>query len=338
MRFSSDNIAPVHPRVLEAMAKANVVDTPYDGDALNQALNGRFSELFEHDVTVIWMSTGTATNALALSLLCPPYGGILTHDSAHVVGDECGAIELQTGGARLLTRGSPDGKLAAPDLRDWIGSIDMSIHKTRPYAVSLTNVTETGRVYTPGEMAALGDVCRERGLAFHIDGARFANAIAHLDCSPADLSWRAGVDALSFGFTKNGAMNAEALILFDKSRLDEAQRRRKRGGHLLSKGRYVAAQLHALLDDDLWLANARASNLAAQPLAQAAPDRLMHPVEANMVFIDLSRDEIAQLHAQGFGFYAGDKGGARLVTSWHHQPADVAPLAAAIAALRGAGQ
>ena len=338
MRFSSDNIAPVHPRVLEAMAKANVVDTPYDGDALNQALNGRFSALFEHEVTVIWMSTGTAANALALSLLCPPYGGILTHESAHVVGDECGAIELQTGGARLLTRGSADGKLAAPDLRDWIGSIDMSIHKTRPYAVSLTNVTETGRVYTPGEMAALGDVCRERGLAFHIDGARFANAIAHLDCSPADLSWRAGIDALSFGFTKNGAMNAEALILFDKSRLDEAQRRRKRGGHLLSKGRYVAAQLHALLDDDLWLVNARASNLAAQPLAKAAPDRLMHPVEANMVFIDLNSEEIAQLNAQGFGFYAGDKGGARMVTSWHHQPSDAAPLAAAIAALRGAGQ
>ena len=336
MMFSSDNIAPVHPHVLEAMAAANVVDRPYDGDALNQALNGRFSELFEHDVTVIWMSTGTAANALALSLLCPPYGGILTHESAHVVGDECGAIELQTGGARLLTRGSVDGKLSASDLADWIESIDMSIHKTRPYAVSLTNVTETGRVYTPSEMAAIGAVCRERGLAFHVDGARFANAIAHLDCSPADLSWRSGVDALSFGFTKNGAMNAEALILFDPSRLDEAQRRRKRAGHLLSKGRYIAAQLHALLDDDLWLANAHASNLAARPLAQAAPDRLVHPVEANMVFLNLTTDEIAQLGAQGFNLYPGGAGGTRLVTSWHHQPADTAPLAAAITALRGA--
>lgn len=334
MRFSSDNIAPVHPRVFDAMIAANVVDTPYDGDALNQALDGRFSELFERDVTVIWLSTGTAANALALSLLCPPYGGILTHESAHVVGDECGAIELQTGGARLLTRGSENGKLSAADLNEWVGQIDMSIHKTRPYAVSLTNVTETGRVYTPAEMVAIGEVCRERELAFHIDGARFANAIAHLGCSPADLSWRAGVDALSFGFTKNGAMNAEALILFDASRRDEAQRRRKRGGHLLSKGRYVAAQLHALLDDDLWLTNARASNLAAQPLAQAAPEQLLHPVEANMVFLDLDVQEIAQLNAQGFGFYAADKGGARLVTSWHHQPTDTAPLADAIRALK----
>lgn len=338
MMFSSDNIAPVHSRVLEAMAAANVVDRPYDGDALNQALNGRFSELFECDVTVIWMSTGTAANALALALLCPPYGGILTHESAHVVGDECGAIELQTGGARLLTRGSDDGKLTAPDLKSWIESIDISIHKTRPYAVSLTNVTETGRVYTPGEMVGIGAVCREKGLAFHVDGARFANAIAHLDCSPADLSWKAGVDALSFGFTKNGAMNAEALILFDKSRLDEAQRRRKRAGHLLSKGRYIAAQLHALLDDDLWLANARASNLAAQPLAQAAPDRLIHPVEANMVFLSLTEGEIAQLGAQGFTLYPGGEAGTRLVTSWHHQPADTAQLAAAITALRGTGQ
>jgi threonine aldolase len=333
MHFFSDNTAPVHPAVLKAMAAANSTDTAYDGDALSQALDARFSALFETEAAVIWTSTGTSANALALALLCPPYGGILTHQEAHIVADECGAVELQTGGARLITCAGEGAKPSPDMLREKLGSIGKSVHQTRPHAVSLSNLTEYGLTYSPDEMAAIGDFCRREGLKLHVDGARFANAIVTLGCTPADVTWRAGVDALTFGFTKNGAMNAEALILFDPARADEARRRRKRAGHLLSKGRYIAAQLHAMLEDDLWLANARAANAAAVSLAQAAGDRLLHPVEGNEIFLRLTREEATRLRAQGFGFHDSGPGAARLVTSWHQSTADVAPFAAAIAGL-----
>lgn len=333
MLFFSDNSAPVHPAVLAAMAAANEVDTAYDGDALSQALDARLSDLFEREVAVVWTSTGTSANALALALLCPPYGGILCHEEAHIVLDECGAVELQTGGARLLTCPGEGAKLTPVALAERIARLGKGVHHTRPFAVSIANLTEYGLLYRPDEMAALGGFCRERGLALHVDGARFANAIVAIGCTPADLTWRAGVDALSFGFTKNGAMNAEALILFDPARADEAKRRRKRAGHLLSKGRYIAAQIHAMLADDLWLANARASNAAAQPLAAAAGERLLHPVEANEIFLRFTPDEAAALRAQGFGFHDVGPGAARLVTSWQQREGDVAPFAAAIAAL-----
>lgn len=332
MDFYSDNTAIVCPQVMEAIARANRVDHAYDGDAFSQSLDARFSALFERDVAVIWTSTGTAANALALALLCPPYGGILTHEEAHIVVDECGAVEHATGGARLLSCAGEGAKLSPDSLAARIGGLGTGVHHTRPHAVSVTNVTEYGLVYSPDELAGIGGFCRERGLGLHLDGARFANAVAALGCKPADLSWRAGVDALSFGFTKNGAMNAEAVILFDPARADEAKRRRKRAGHLLSKGRFVAAQLHAMLEDDLWLENARAANAAARPLAVAAGARLVHPVEANEIFLRLTAAEAAALRAQGFGFH--DLGDAsRLVTSWHQTPSEVAPFAAAIAAL-----
>ncbi|MBN8829347.1 MAG: low specificity L-threonine aldolase [Sphingomonadales bacterium] len=333
MRFFSDNDAPVHPAVLAAIEAANASDAAYDGDALSQALDARFSALFERDVAVIWMPSGTAANALALSLLCPPYGGIVAHEEAHIVLDECGAVELQTGGARLLTCAGEGARLSVDSLRERVARQGTGVHHTRPYAVSITNVTEYGLVYRPDEVSAIGDFCRETGLALHMDGARFANAVAALGCTAADLSWRAGVDVLSFGCTKNGAMNAEAVILFDPARAYEAKRRRKRAGHLLSKGRFIAAQLHAMLEDDLWLANARASNAVAAPLGRAAGTRLLHPVQANEVFLRLSPGEAAALRAQGFGFHDIGEGVARLVTSWHQREADVAPFAAALAAL-----
>ena len=333
MHFFSDNTAPVHPAVLNAMMAANSTDTAYDGDALSQALDARFSALFETDVAVIWTLTGTSANALALALLCPPYGGILAHQEAHIVADECGAVELQTGGARLITCGGEGAKLSSDMVREKLGSMGKSVHQTRPHAVSLSNLTEYGLTYAPDEMAAIGDFCRAEGLKLHVDGARFANAIVALDCTPADVTWRAGVDALSFGFTKNGAMNAEALILFDPTRADEARRRRKRAGHLLSKGRYIAVQLHAMLEDDLWLANARAANAAAISLAQAAGERLLHAVQGNEIFLRLTSEEAARLRAQGYGFHDAGSGAARLVTSWHQSEADVAPFAAAIASL-----
>ena len=207
------------------------------------------------------------------------------------------------------------------------------VHQVQPAALSITNATEYGLSYRPHEVAALGEVARRRGLGFHIDGARFANAVAFTGADPADLTWRAGVDVLSFGFVKNGGMNAEALIFFDPAKAEVVPRLRKRAGHLLSKGRYLAAQILAMLDDDLWLANARAANAAARTLAEAAGDRLVYPVEANELFVRMTADEAAAIRAQGFDFYDWGPSEVRLVTSWDQDMDAVSQLAAAIEAL-----
>jgi threonine aldolase len=203
----------------------------------------------------------------------------------------------------------------------------------QPAALSITNATEYGLVYSPEEVAALGDLAKARGLAFHMDGARFANAVARLDCSPADLTWRAGIDALSFGFVKNGGMSAEALIFFNPELRQQTLYRRKRAGHLLSKGRFLAAQLLAMLENDVWLRNARFANDSAARLAAAAGDRLVIPVEANEIFLKVAPEEAASLRAQGFDFYDWGPGEARLVTAWDSDPAQVEALAAAIEGL-----
>jgi threonine aldolase len=207
------------------------------------------------------------------------------------------------------------------------------VHQVQPAAISITNATEYGLVYNAAEVAAIGELAKQRGLALHMDGARFANALATTGQSPADVTWRAGVDALSFGFTKNGGLNAEALILFRTGLADEIAVRRKRAGHLLSKGRMLAAQILALLEDGLWLDNARAANAAARVLGDAAGDRLIYPIEANEVFLKVNGDEAANLLAQGFDFYEWGAGQIRFVTSWDSDPQAVDKLAAAIAAL-----
>lgn len=333
MRFFSDNAAIVCPQVMAAIEAANRVDTAYDGDALSVRLDAAFAALFGREVAVVWTSTGTSANALALALLCPPFGAVLAHEEAHVLADECGAVEFYSGGARLIGCPGAGAKLTPDILAARAARIRPDVHQMQARAVTITNASEYGLAYAPAEVAAIGDFCRARGLRLHMDGARFANAIAFLDCEPADVTWRAGVDALSFGFTKNGAMNAEALVLFDPALAAEARVRRKRAGHLLSKGRFIAAQIHAMIADTLWLENARSANEAARILAVSAGPRLLHPVEANELFLRLSADEAARLRAAGFDFYDWGEGAARLVTSWHHGPEQVAPLAAAIAAL-----
>lgn len=333
MRFFSDNAASVHPAVLEAMAGANRVDTAYDGDALSQSLDVRFGDVFETEVAVLWVSTGTAANALALASLCPPHGSILCHREAHINVDECGAPEFFTHGAKLLACEGEGAKLSPAEIRTVAGSIRKDVHQAQAHAVSITNASEYGLTYAPDEVAAIGEACRELGLSLHMDGARFANAVVSTGASPADLTWRGGVDALSFGFVKNGGMNAEALIFFNPDLAAVTRYRRKRGGHLWSKGRYAAAQLLALLDDDRWLANARAANVAAAHIAARAPHRLVHPVQANEIFMRMSPAEVASLRAQGFDFYDWAPGEVRLVTSWDQPDHEVTALSRAIAAL-----
>ncbi|MES2753119.1 MAG: beta-eliminating lyase-related protein [Pseudomonadota bacterium] len=333
MRFFSDNAAPVHPRVLAALNEANAQDTAYDGDALSARLDAAMSDLFETECTALWVPSGTAANALALAALCPPYGGVVCHRDAHIQNDECGAPEFYTGGAKLLLAEGDGAKVNPGTVTDVLDAIADDVHRVQPHALSITNATEYGRVYTPGEVAALGELAQARGLGFHMDGARFGNAVATLDCAPADLTWRGGVAALSFGFVKNGAMNAECLVYFRPDLADATRRRRKRAGLLLSKGRFLAAQILAMLEGDVWLANARAANAGAALLADAAGERLIHAVEANEVFLRATPAEAAALRAQGFDFYDWAAGEIRLVTSWDQQPGAIQPLADAIRAL-----
>jgi threonine aldolase len=333
MRFFSDNAAPAHPKVIEAILASNQLDTAYDGDEWSSRLDGAFSQLLEREVRALWVSTGTAANCLALAALCPPYRGILCHRDAHIEVDEAGAPGFFTGGAKLILLDGEGAKITRETAAHACDLIRNDVHQVQPAAISITNATEYGLVYRASEVAALGQLAKERGLALHMDGARFANAVATTGDTPADVTWRAGVDAMSFGFIKNGGLNAEALILFKTELFDEVAVRRKRAGHLSSKGRMLAAQILAMLEDGLWLDNARSANAVAQKLASAAPGRLVYPVEANEIFLNVTADEAAHLRSQGFDFYDWGPGEIRFVTSWDQQGEAVERLAAAIGAL-----
>ena len=333
MRFFSDYADPVCQTALDAIAAANSLDTAYDGDALSARLNGAFSELFGTEVEAIWVTTGTTANCLALAALCPPYGSIVCHRDAHIQNDECGAPEFYTHGAKILLVCGEGAKVTPEAVEAVAATIRNDVHQVQPHAISITNATEYGLVYSPDEVAAIGEVAKARELGLHMDGARFANAVAHLGCHPGDVTWRAGVDALSFGFIKNGGMSAEALVFFRTELADATLYRRKRAGLLLSKGRYLAAQLLGMVENDVWLANARAANAGAALLAGAAGDRLIHPVQANELFLRVTSDEAASLRSLGFDFYDWGPGEARLVISWNQSEDEIRPLADAIAAL-----
>lgn len=330
MQFVSDNAAPVHPAVWEAMRRADTTDLPYDGDALSRRLDRAFSDLFGMDCAVLWTSTGTAANCLALATLVPPFGATVCHRDAHVHVDEAGAPEFFTHGAKLLLADGPHAKLTPEAIAAVIDPIRDDVHQVRPAAIAVTQASEQGCVYTPGELAALTDHVRGKGLKVHMDGARFANAVAHLGCNPAQAGPAHGIDTLAFGMIKNGGMGAEALVLFDPARAAEARRRHKRAGQLQSKGRYLAAQLLAMIEGDLWLANARAANAAAATIAAAAGARLLYPCHANEVFVRLSDAERESLRRDGFGFYDWGADAARFVTAWNTAPGDAERLALAI--------
>jgi len=331
MQFLSDNAAAVHPALWEAMRRADAPDAPYDNDALSQRLDAAFTELFGRPCAALWVATGTAANCLALATMVPPHGGIVCHREAHIEVDEGGAPGFFTHGAKLMLVEGEGAKVEPAAIAALLATIRDDVHQVQPHALSVTQASEYGRAYRPDELAALASLCATRGLRLHVDGARFANAVAHLGCTP----WEAceGAAALSFGCIKNGGMSAEAVVFFDAELADVARYRRKRAGHLQSKGRYMAAQLLAMLEDDLWLENARAANAAARELAGAAEQRLLHPVEANEIFLTLSAAERASLREQGFSFYDWGADAARLVTAWNSDPAHVMALSRAIAAL-----
>jgi threonine aldolase len=259
--FKSDNTAPVAPQILDALREANTgFARGYGDDPLSEQLDARFSTLFERPVRVFPVTTGTAANALALATLVPPYGAVLTHSEGHIVRDECGAPEFMSGGARLMLIEGIGAKVTAAALGGVLDANPTSVHTVQPRALSITQATELGTVYRPDELAALCTLAHSRGLAVHMDGARFANAVASLGCSPAEATWRAGVDVLSFGATKNGAMAAEAVVFFKPELIADFEFRRKRAAHLISKMRYISAQLLAYIEDDLWLTLAAHAN------------------------------------------------------------------------------
>ena len=325
MNFLSDNAATPCPEVLAAIAAAAPATAgAYDGDPLSQRLDAVFGDLFGAPCTVLPVGTGTAANALALAVMVPPFGAVVCHDEAHIHVDECGAPEFFTGGAKLMLVPGDHGKLAVEGITRALASHRGDVHQVQVRALSLTQATESGTVYTPAELAVLAAHARAQGWRLHMDGARFANAVAHLGCQPGAITQAVGVDILSFGAIKNGGLSAEALVVFAPALVDELRWRRKRAGQMPSKGRFQAAQLLAMVEGGVWLRNAAAANAGARHIADAAARRLLHPVEANEVFVQLAPGEPERLRAQGFHFYDwGDAGSnqVRLVVSWD-TPAD----------------
>jgi threonine aldolase len=347
--FASDNTAPVAPEVMEAILAANRGPaSSYGADELTARLTALAREGFETDLAIFPVATGTAANGLALAAVSPPYGAIYCHETAHILLEECGAPEFYTGGAKLIGLPGAAGRLLPAALAQALAqAAESGVHHAAPAALSLTQATEWGTVYRPAAIAELAELARAHSLRLHMDGARLANAIARLGCSPAAATWRAGVEVLSLGATKNGALAAEAVLVFDPALAKGLAERRKRAGHLLSKLRFLSAQLVAMLEQGRWLryaahANAMADRLAAG-LAALPELRLVQPVEANELFVAMPEPWIAALDGQGFAFHrwlAPPGVGlpvVRLVTSFATKPDDVDALIAAAAGLQPQG-
>src|SRR5215831_17725211 len=322
MEFASDNAAGVAPAILDALVHANAgFAIAYGDDSSTQRLKRRFSELFERDVAVFLVSTGTAANALALAHMSPPWGAVLCHTEAHAIVHECGAPEFFGGGLRLIGIEGEGAKLKPQAVEAALDRhFGLRPHQLVPAALSLTQASEFGTVYQVDEIAALAALAHDRGMAVHVDGARFANAVARLGVTPAEATWRAGVDVLSFGATKGGALAAEAVVFFDPARAAAMAERRKRGGHLISKHRFIAAQFEAFLADDEWLKLAAHANRMADRLAtHLASVKLppIWPVEANIVFARLPRALHERLQAAGAHYY--------VIHTEHTDPATVPP-------------
>ncbi len=308
MNFASDNVYGIHPKILAAISDANSgTAASYAGDELSKKSEAMLSELFEREVRSFLVTTGTAANGLALSSITPGFGAILCHGEAHVYCDECNSPEFFTGGAKMMGHHGPGGKIAPAMLEKTLKGFIRGEHDPKPKGVSIANATELGTVYSPAEIKAIADLVKPRGMKLHMDGARFANAVAGLGCAPADVSWKAGVDVMSFGATKNGAMLLEAVVFFDLALAEDFAYRRMRSGQLVSKSRFLGAQMIAYLQDGLWLDNARTANRLAQKLTSGLGElngiRIPNAVQANEVFAVIPRSLNEKLLASGARYY-----------------------------------
>lgn len=335
MDFSSDTSAPAHPKVLEAMMAANTgMQGSYGNDDITARLRNHLSRIFETDDFDMWMcASGTASNALALSVMCPPTGAILCHEEAHIERDERGAPEFFTGGGKLALLPGADARIDEAALTNALAGIDRNfVHETPPHVLSLTNLTESGAAYPAEQIQSYASMAKAAGLLTHLDGARLGNALAFTKASPAAMSWQAGIDVLTFGLTKTGAIGCEIILLFGKmrDRFAELQARAKRSGHMPAKMRYLAAQAEAMLQDGLWLDLAGQANRRARQLAdaiQAVPGTaLHHPVEGNEVFIEMPDETAKALIAAGAKFYPWPGGCYRFVCAWSTTDTDIQAL------------
>jgi threonine aldolase len=338
MNFLSDTAAPAHPAILEAMvAAARGPAASYGADTWTKAAREALCKVFETDLEVWFVASGTAANALALSILCPPHGAVLCHEEAHIQTDERGAPEFFMGGGKLSLLPGAHGRVDMAVLKSRIAANNPNfVHETPLHVLSLSNLTECGAAYRPFEIAERASLARQAGLAVHLDGARFANALASTGAKPSEMSWRSGVDVLSFGATKNGGAGCEAIILFGaaRQRLHELQVRAKRAGHMPPKMRFLGAQMTAYLENDLWLQLAHHANAAAAALGEAlvkAGAELAHPIDGNEVFAILPEGAADRLSAAGARFYRWPGGSHRFVCSWATEPAEIAEMAEKLA-------
>lgn len=335
--FRSDNDAGASPAVLAALAACNEGPAyPYGADPWTLEAERQLAEVFGCDLRVLLVTTGTAANALGLAAMSPPWGAVYCHRLAHVNTDECGAPGFFGAGLKLVGSASVGPRLDPCMLAAELQAGAGDVHAVQPSGVTITQSTEEGQVYTPEQVAAIGSVCRAARVPLHMDGARFANALVSLGCTPAEVTWKAGVDLLSFGASKNGAINVEALVVFNQALWPTLPFRRKRAGHLASKMRFLGAQMNAYLRDDLWLDNARHANRLARRLAdglaQVPGVQLPDPVVTNLFFARLPASLIEGLQRRGFDFYHGGRwepGVARFVTSFRTSAEQVDGLLAA---------
>lgn len=324
IEFRSDNKHGASPEISEAVARATAgTQTSYGEDPITARVRERCREIFECDLEIFPVISGTAANALSIAAMTPPWGGVFCHDDAHIHRDELGAPEFFSGGAKLFPIAGADGKLHADDVKSVVHEIEEEGRTALPSCVSVTQATEAGTVYGLDELRAIKDVA---GIGMHMDGARFANALVSLGCTAAEMTWKAGVDVLTFGATKNGAMAAELIVVFEQSLVAEVAPRWHRAGHRLSKMRFLSAQFDAYLENDLWLRNARHANAMAQRLARGLQGDVLRPIEANVVFARFDPETTEALREQGFLFYEWPlfgEGAIRLVCGFGTSEADV---------------
>ena len=330
--FASDNVTSACPEVMDAVIAANSgIAGSYGDDEWSLALKNRLSEIFETEVEVFLAVTGTASNALALSALAPVFGKIYCHELSHINTDECGAPELFTGGAKLIPMRSSNGRIDASDLSETIRGSG-NVHVTQPSVVSVTMSCETGTVYQLDEIKAISKIAHDNKMSVHMDGARFANALVSLDVSPAEMTWKSGVDVLTLGGTKNGCLAAEAVVFFKPEMVGNFPFLHKRSGQLLSKMRFISSQLEAYLTDDVWLRNARHANAMAKILSEGlnsfANIKLAYPTQSNEVFVHLPRDVIDYLNSAGYDINEEELDGraVRFVTAWNSEVKDINDL------------